>query len=102
MLRRKRYSVSEKLKVIYRKDKEGWIIAFLPELPANRGNIMCYEHFGQHGEASLDFYNATTEATAREYAELHKELQGIYNDIELNIKRRLYRNDLYKKAWKNP
>lgn len=102
MLRRKRYTVSEKLKVIYRKDNDGWITAFLPELPAAHGRIVCYQHIGQHGEASIDYYSATTAAAPAEYAELHKELQGIYNDVELNIKRRLYINDLYQKAWKNP
>ena len=102
MVRRKRYTVSEKLKVIYRKENDGGIIAFLPELSANRGRIVCYAHLGQHSEADIDYYSTTTAATPAEYAELHKELQGIYNDVVLNIKRRLYRNDLYQKAWKKP
>ena len=46
----------DKVKVIFRKDKEGNIIAFLPELRVNRGNIMSYMHIGQHSEASYQFY----------------------------------------------
>lgn len=41
-----------KIKVILRKNKDGDMIAFLPEIPANYGNIMSYMHIGQHGEAS--------------------------------------------------
>ena len=36
------------------------IIAFLPDVPANPGNVMSYEHLGQHGEASLEFYRYST------------------------------------------
>ena len=99
MTRRKRYTPFEKTKVIYRKDEDGNILAFLPEISANVGNIMCYAHTGQHGEATLEYYQSTKEATPNEYKELHKELQGIYNDVELDIKRRLYYADL-RKNWR--
>lgn len=36
------------------------VIAFLPDVPADPGNVMSYEHVGQHGEASLDFYHKET------------------------------------------
>ena len=34
----------DKVKVIFRKDKKRNIIAFLPELRVNHGNIMSYMH----------------------------------------------------------
>ena len=49
----------DKVKVIFRKDKEGNIIAFLPELRVSHGNIMSYMHIGQHSEASYQFYEET-------------------------------------------
>lgn len=41
----------EKVKVIFRKEKNPYtneyeIIAFMPELPANYGRIVCYAHMG--------------------------------------------------------
>lgn len=90
----------EKLKVIFRKDKQdGIITAFLPELSANRGKMVCYQHIGQHGEACLDYYWSTEKANENEYADLLKELAEIYDDFELDVKQRLYYNDLTNKAW---
>lgn len=100
MPRRKRYTIIEKLKVIYHKDVDGNIIAFLPELPANRGNVVCYAHTGQHGEASIEYYHGTENALPSEYEPLHDELKRIYNDYELSVKRRLTYNDLTEKAWR--
>lgn len=89
-----------KLKVIFRKDKQcGDVIAFMPELPSNRGNILCYQHVGQHGESSLDYYYSTEKASENEFADLLKELTEIYDDCELVVKRKLYYNDLTNKAW---
>lgn len=99
MPRRKRYTIIEKLKVIYRKEAGGEIVAFLPELPAARGNIVCYTHTGQHSEASTDYYSHTEAATPAEYNNLHSELKAIYNDVELSIKKRIYRGDL-EKSWR--
>lgn len=90
----------DKVKVIFRKDKEGNIIAFLPELRVNHGNIMSYMHIGQHGEASLEFYLTTRKANENEYADLFAELRGIYDDCELVVKQRINYNDLRNKAWK--
>ena len=91
----------EKVKVIFRKDKQcGDVIAFLPELTANRGNILCYQHIGQHGEACLEYYWSTEKASENEYADLLKELAEIYDDCELVVRQRLCYNDLTNKAWK--
>lgn len=89
----------EKVKVIFRKTNDGEIIAFLPEASANFGNILSYMHVGQHGEASYDFYKTTKKATETEYKPLLKELQSIYYDYVLEVKQKIYYNDLIK-AWK--
>ena len=88
----------DKVKVIFRKDKEGNVIAFLPELRVNHGNIMSYMHIGQHGEASLDFYYSTTKASAQEYESLFNELKTIYDDCVLVAKQKLNYKDLLT-AW---
>lgn len=92
--RRKRYTITEKLKVIYRKTNDGEVIAFMPELPANYGKIVCYAHIGQHSEATLEYYQSTRSAKPAEYIALHTELKSIYNDVELDVKRRMYYTDL--------
>ena len=89
---------SDNMKVIFRKTKEGEIIAFLPEVLCYHGNIMSYMHIGQHSEASLEYYHNTEKASENEYTELLTELTEIYNDQTLEIKQRLYYNDLTK-AW---
>lgn len=92
--RRKRYTQFDKLKVIYRKDAGGEVVAFLPELPASRGSIVCYAHMGQHSEATLEYYQSTKSAKPAEYMALHTELKSIYDDVELDVKRRMYYADL--------
>ena len=89
----------EKMKVIFRKDrKDGTIIAFYPECSANYGNIACYQHIGQHGEASLEYYYSTVKATANEYKEIYNEVKN-QAIVELDVKQRIYYNDLIYKAW---
>ena len=89
----------DKVKVIFRKDGEGNIIAFLPELRVNHGNIMSYMHIGQHSEASLDFYYSTAKANVQEYESLFNELKIIYGDCVLVAKQKLNYKDLLT-AWK--
>lgn len=90
----------DKVKVIFRKDKEGNIIAFLPELRVNHGNIASYMHIGQHGEASYKLYTETKKADESEYNLLLGELKRIYDDCILVVKQRLCYDDLVNKAWK--
>ena len=89
----------DKVKVILRKDKEGNIIACLPELRGNHGNIMSYMHIGQHSEASYQFYVKTKKADESEYNSLLGELKRIYDDCTLVVKQRLCYDDLVNKAW---
>ena len=87
----------EKLKVIFRK-KDNDVIAFLPEIEVNHGNIMSYMHIGQHGEASYEFYTETKKATEEEYKSLLEELKMRYDNCILEVKQRLHYNDLVK-SW---
>lgn len=89
-----------KVKVIFKKTNEGEIIAFFPQFSANHGNIVSYMHFGQHGEASLEFYYSTKKALESEYKSLLNELNIIYNNCDLVVKQKLCYNDLVKEAWK--
>lgn len=78
-------------KVIFRKFKDGQVIALFPELPSdNRGNITSYMHIGQHGLASRLVVHDTKPAKPEEYAELYAELRSIGYDLvigrKLNIK----------------
>ena len=76
-------------KVVFRKvitkDFYGDIIAVFP-ICWNRCSkdldLASYEHVGQHGPCSLDFYRKNTKpASQSEYAELLSELRTIYDDL---------------------
>ena len=88
-----------KTKVIFRKFKEGDIIAMFPEVVANMNKAVCesYKHVGQHGACSIFISSFTKQATPEEYNDLKCELESIgYN---LDIKKRYnqkYRDVLYK------
>lgn len=69
-------------RIVFRKYWNKWNkawtpIAFMPDVEANPGNIMSYEHMGQHGEASMDYYWSTKPCEPELYAPLLKELEGI-------------------------
>lgn len=85
---------TETVRVIYRADRtDGEVTAFL-DGSANPGNIVCYAHIGQHGEASLDYYRECTRpATPTEFAALHRELTAVYSpECRLAVRKRLWRN----------
>lgn len=70
--------INPTIKVIFRKYKnehtgEYNIIAFFPE-SYNYGDVMSYEHIGQHSEASIMFYRETKPASLNEYLPLYQEL----------------------------
>lgn len=94
----------EKVKVIFRKEKNPYtneyeVIAFMPELPANYGRIVCYAHMGQHSEADTEYYHNTKKATEAEYKPLLMELKAIYDDCELMVKQKINYKDL-RNAWR--
>lgn len=87
------------LQVIFRKEKDGNIIAFFPGMKCSYGRIGCYCHIGQHDEADILYYMYDTKrATEKEYLPLLKELQGIYDDCKITIRQRLP-NGGNVKAW---
>lgn len=90
----------DKVKVIFRKNKNNDVIAFFPEARVNYGNIMSYMHIGQHSETSYKFYLTTRKANKNEYTDLFAELRKIYDDCELVVKQEINYNDLRDKAWK--
>lgn len=65
------------MRVIFRKWRNGDIIAWLPDVDVNLGRCMAYEHVGQHGEG---VYPADTKpALPAEYADLLAELTRIWS-----------------------
>lgn len=80
----------EKIEVLFRKDrKDGTITAFIPSMSVFRGEIGCYQHIGQHGTASINYYNDTLKASEKEYRDLLSELKLIYDDYEIVVRHRL-------------
>ena len=80
----------EQVKVEFKKTPEdGEVIAFFPETKydgsCNPGMIMSYMHVGQHGEASVEFYNDCTTCLEEDYADLLAELEKVYDDCELVV-----------------
>ena len=70
----------------------GGVIAILPDVPANPGFVMMYEHIGQHGEGSYSIYSATSPAAPYQYNSLLKELRSI--GYKLRVVNRITRNAL--------
>ena len=88
-------SKEEEVEVEFKKTPEddgSSVIAFFPQTmhdgSCKPGNIMSYEHNGQHGEASIDFYHDCTNCFEEDYASLLHELEGIYDDCELVVVQR--------------
>ena len=79
-----------KTPVIFRKFKDGDVIAIFPTLPGTNNPNTCgsYQHIGQHGACSLDIVSITKLAQWEDYADLYRELQSIgysmkvYNRIQ--------------------
>ena len=63
-------------KVIFRKFKDGEIIAFFPELAGSLSPYTCqnYMHIGQHGHGDANILD-TKKATPEEYGDLKRELE---------------------------
>jgi hypothetical protein len=80
---------TEETRVIFRKWKDGQIIALFPEIKETGYKCSSYMHLGQHGSA--DYYGVvheTTLATLDEYADLKKELESAPYFYKLKIRRR--------------
>jgi hypothetical protein len=77
--------IPEKTKVIFRKFKNGEIIAIFPEIQADEYRSMCqsYMHVGQHGAATYAISFDIGLATPEEYADLKAELESIGYDLDI-------------------
>ena len=80
---------AERTTVIFRKFRQGDIIALFPMINADDkpGHFLSYQHIGQHGATSRDLLQAyTIPARDQEYRELKAELENI--GYKLDIKKR--------------
>lgn len=80
------------MKVVFRKFKEGDVIALFCDSAkdCNAGNVMSYQHVGQHGEASRHLGRNLKLATPDEYAPLLRELRAVYAPEPIEPVSRLY------------
>lgn len=69
-----------KIKVVFRKFKDGEIIALFPSEDWSHGMITSYQHIGQYGGADPLIVYDTKPATPEEYAPLLVELVAIGYD----------------------
>lgn len=68
-------------------------------IPVNYGKIMAYQHVGQHGEASIEYYNSLKPASPEEYEDLYSELKAIYDDVNLVVRKKVDYNIL-RNEWR--
>ena len=86
---------AEKTKVIFRKFRNGDVIALFPQIAGSCADYGCsmqsYMHIGQHGAA--DCVTITKPAIPEEYADLKSELEGIGYELKI-VKRATYQDYL--------
>ena len=74
---------TEITRVVFRKWKDGEVIALFPDIPSDAANwytCMSYMHIGQHGAACPAITYDTKKATPEDYNDLKQELEAIgYN-----------------------
>lgn len=83
---------SETTAVIFRKWRNGNIIALFPYMPGTNSPYTCgsYEHVGQHGAATPDYVvSLTTPANPEECAALKRELESKPYEYKLRVIKRL-------------
>ena len=78
-----------KTKVIFRKYKQGDILALFPdEITDPLGNCLSYQTIGQHGAATYDYcIEQTKPATPSEYKDLYDELTRVVG-YNLDVRKR--------------
>jgi len=95
---------TEVTEVIFRKFKNGHVIALFPYIPDFLyTECMSYMHIGQHGTATLNLINCTKLCTEEEYKELYSELINLVGYKLRIIKKvswRKYSNEYHKPAKK--
>jgi hypothetical protein len=85
------YTTDLIFRVYKKKEFKNAVLALFPhEVSTLKGSVNCYEFVGQHGSADYKHcINITRPATAEEYADLKKELEGLGYDINV-VKRQNY------------
>lgn len=82
--------LTEKTKVVFRIFKDdGSLVALFPnEIADPHGNIMSYQHIGQHGAADYSYcIQKSRPARPEEYADLVRELQGLGYNLDIRTRR---------------
>lgn len=74
--------------VIFRKDESGEITAFFPDT-YKLGELVCYQHIGQHSMASIGYYRKTKPALKKEYTSLLNELVNLVGYDDLVVRKRM-------------
>ncbi len=69
-------------KVVFRKFRDGSIIALFPEFKEKNG-VLSYMAVGQHGGADYNVIRATRPASPKEYSSLLNELQYIGYNVRI-------------------
>lgn len=75
-----------RIRAVFRKDRHcGDVLAFLPDMEANEGNIMSYGHNGQHGEATYSYYlDECDGCSEEEFGDLKHEIEDLCHcDVEV-------------------
>jgi hypothetical protein len=77
----------ETLPVIFRKFKDGEVIAFFPTMVESFSPWECgsYMHIGQHSVASTELITLLDKCNINEYAPLLNELKTIYDHVQLEV-----------------
>lgn len=76
-------------KVVFRKYKNGDIIALFPEIPAAFGEVASYTHMNGHGGSHYKLVmNSTKSATEAEYMPLFNELVAKYG-YQLDVRKKM-------------
>lgn len=84
-------TIKQPIRVFYVIDKDEAdreVTAIFIDIPATYevDELTCYVHYGQHGRAGLSWVKQKTVAASKlEYASLHQELTGIYDEYELVV-----------------
>lgn len=78
-----------KTKVIFRIFKQGDVLALFPEEKETRpGEVLSYQHIGQHGAADYGHcIRITRPASVEEYAPLKRELESLGYELDIRKKR---------------
>lgn len=86
---------TEETPVVFRKFRDGDVIALFPQEPGNMNPSTCgsYMHIGQHGTADAGLSDRTRLAKPEEYAPLKRELESAPYGYRLKLRKRFTHRD---------